>query len=284
VRKQLNDSVSDDGQSTVAPGLFEYLIALANDQVRGADMTETIIFSTMDNLTDKYLSTAKAEVERTADGFIVLARAVIRGMIAIIFNDVKPAFQSLFVSSNWSKGRSCRQIVDTVYEYVRDCKKSMNPIIFEVFTEYLLSETIFQYIQSLGNARRAIKVPAGIKRIDDDSAALFDLFTKEEFGMDLPLESSFRIFEHITSTLACPANELPAQFQHMRDDFWDAPLDVFERLVRSRKDIEDKAVPQIMSRVRAAFLQNQADKESSSGTHEATFFAKFRSEEDTAGF
>lgn len=282
VRKHIQDASRESGESTVAPGLFEYLIALANDQVRGADMTETIIFSTMDNLTDKYLEEAKAEVERTADGFITLARSVIKGMIAMIFSDIKPAYKALFVSSDWTKGRSSRQIVDTAYEYIRDCQKSMNRIIFEVFVEDLLSEAIFHYLQALGNAKKAIKVPAGIKRIDEDSAALFDLFSKQEFELDLPLEASFRVFEHITATLACPIVELPVQFQLMRDDFWDAPLDVFERIVRSRKDIDDKVIPQIMSSIRATFLQNQADKEETSGTQEPTFFSKFRDDDNSA--
>lgn len=272
-------SGDDDATEGVPGGLVEYLIALANDQIRGADYTEAIGSRVAPLVSKKYRTQIVGHLDGVSDGFIALAKKCITGLISIIFTDLGPAFSQLFSSSSWYKGRPSRQIVDTVQEYLVDCAQQLNSVIFDVFIDDLVEETVLRYLSALGPAPGSLKVPKACEQIKNDIGLLYDLFTAQtDYGCDPEhIQVQFQVFEHLLATLESPPEELPERFMELREDFWDAPLDLFEKMVRARKDLDAKRVKEIMVRVRADALQNQ---QSPPESLQSTYLSRFQGTAD----
>ncbi|CAN6602387.1 exocyst complex component Sec6p [Trichomonascus vanleenenianus] len=275
VQLQITDTAVDDTTSSVPGGLVEYLIALANDQIKGADYTEAISSRLSPAVSKKYRAQITSCLDQVCDGFIALAKACITGLISIIFSDLVQPYKEIFSTSAWrDKGRPIRQIVDTVREYVEDCAAQLNPVIFDVFSDDLLEETILKYLGALEHADK-IKIPKGTERIKSDIEQLYVLFTGGIYAgnpeREAQVQANFKVFEHLFATLEAPESELLEEFHILREDFWDAPLDLYEKIVRARPQMESKRLKELMKLVRADALQSQAPPE----TGEPTFLSRF---------
>lgn len=257
VMLQLNDNTdgkgvtNEDGTVTgaVPGGLVEYLMALANDQIKGADYAEAISGKTAGMVSKKYRNQVISTWDFVCDGFIGLAKSCIASLILIIFHDLRPPFEQLFAKSIWYKGKPIKQICDTIAEYTADCKTYLNPIIFDVFVDDILEETIIKYLAALQNNGVSLSVPKATEQIKKDIEALYILFEK---NYDNPehVQAQFRVFEHLLTTLESPIEELSNAFLSLRQDFWDAPLELFEAMVCARKDIDSKTAREIIATVR----------------------------------
>lgn len=272
VQLQLEDTATDEASSSVPGGLVEYLIALANDQIRAADYTEAISSQKSQLVSKKYQNKIVTLLDDVCDGYILLSKSCIHGLINIIFNDLTSPYNEIFESSAWYKGRPTRQIVDTILEYAIDCQQHMNPILLEVFMEELLHETVAHYLTALGNGTSLIKVPKGTDRIKLDIELFYGLFTENNFGLeDQVVQDSFRIFEHLLSVLESPMSDMLARFQELRADFWDAPLDMFEKMMMIRKDYDSRIVKGIMHQVRNEALQTHPTEQK-----QPTYLARYQ--------
>lgn len=244
----------------VPGGLVEYLMALANDQIRGADYAEALSNKTAAMVSNKYKNQIIAVWDTVCDGFISLAKACIAGLLKIIFNDLKPAFDVVFTKSDWYKGKPTRQIIDTIQEYIDDCRSHLTSVIYEVFLDDLLEETVIHYLGSLLNHSVSLKGAKATDRIKLDIEAFYLLFIKNHED-EAHVQSHFRVFEHFLSSLDSDLVSLPDIFLNLRSDFWDAPLELFEAMVHARKDIDSKQAREIIAAARNMALHQSEDEE-----------------------
>ena len=223
----------------------------------------------------KYRAQVISTWDFVSDGFINLAKACIAGLISIIFHDLIPPFQDLFAKSVWYKGRPVKQITDTIAEYISDSKTHLNPIIFDVFLDDVLDETLIKYLGALQNNNVSLSVPKSTDQIKKDIEGLYVLFSQHypdaQEGMN-HVQSQFRVFEHLLSTLESDISELPDVFLRLRHDFWDAPLELFEAMVKSRKDVDNKIALEIIASVRnQALHQSEQPAEHQQPTYLSQF-------------
>lgn len=275
VQLQINDPTDGKSESSVPGGLVEYLIALANDQIKGADYAEALSGKTAEMVSKKYRAQVISTWDFVSDGFINLAKACIAGLISIIFHDLIPPFQDLFAKSVWYKGRPVKQITDTIAEYISDSKTHLNPIIFDVFLDDVLDETLIKYLGALQNNNVSLSVPKSTDQIKKDIEGLYVLFSQHypdaQEGMN-HVQSQFRVFEHLLSTLESDISELPDVFLRLRHDFWDASLELFEAMVKSRKDVDNKIALEIIASVRnQALHQSEQPAEHQQPTYLSQF-------------
>lgn len=276
VFKELQDSeemkAKDPNYVPPPSGLIEYLMALANDQIRGADYAEALSNKTSSMVSKKYKTPIIAVWDSVCDGFVAVAKTCITGLIRIVFKDLEPAFKAMFAKSEWYKGKPMTQVVDTIQEYVSDGRNHLSQDIFEVFLDDLLEETILHYLASLSNPGVSLKAPKATERIKSDLEAMYLLFTSnhEDPGH---VQSHFRVFEHLLATLEAPVDMLPQVFMALRSDFWDAPLELFEAMVRSRKDIDAKMAREIISAVRNQALHQSQNTDQQ--PQQATYLSQF---------
>lgn len=265
VQKDISEVVGENGVSNVPPGLFDYLMALANDQIKAAGLTEAISAKRAPTLSKKYSARVVQQLDSVLDGFAIAAKATIGGMLDLVFHDVEPAFKQLFISSAWLKGKPMRQILDTLTEYMADSQQSQNPTVFEQFIGDLLDATILRYLAALRNGSHMLKgekeTDKAVIRIKEDVGMLYKLFTEPGVLEDEDVRRQTDVLSFLLATLEAPINQITVQFQALRQSYWDASLELFELMVKSRKGLDSKDVREIMVSVRAEALRESATDE-----------------------
>ncbi|KAH3677119.1 hypothetical protein WICMUC_001874 [Wickerhamomyces mucosus] len=181
----------------VAPGLIEYLIALANDQMRGADYSEAISNKYGGYVSKKYSVTIHANLEKVIDGYANLAKQCCDAIIVIIFDDLKEPFGKILHKS-WINSNFVQQIIETLNEYVLDVKHSLNEYLFEILIEEILEEVILRYLTGLNDMNKVnVKDKEFLKiqtQIQIDFERIFKFF--KTFNVDnLKIEHNFKILE-----------------------------------------------------------------------------------------
>lgn len=75
----------------VPGGLVEYVMALANDQVKSADFTEALLARLEPLVSEKYRVPISENLNEAMDGYLDVAKGAVKMLIDVAFNDVKPA-------------------------------------------------------------------------------------------------------------------------------------------------------------------------------------------------
>lgn len=257
VTKEIKGTVEE-----VPPGLFEYLIALANEQDRGQEFLDDLAQKWTETLSRKYQSQALEKFDEATDGFIEVARKCIGGMISLISNDLQKAYANMFTTKEWRKGITIEQITRTLSEYLDEASTVLLPELFVTLVERLCRASVLQCLRCMSNAQGKLKGDEGAERLVKDAEELFSVFSKEEYGVEHDvIADMLQVFAFVCDTLKSPVEELPMVFQSLREKYWDSPLDLFETMVGLRKDMDKKTVRDIMSKVRMATVQNRDDPE-----------------------
>lgn len=128
----------------VANGLGEYLIALANDQIKSADFTESLLQRTEVMVSDKYKKVISNQLNDVMDGFLDVARKCIEIIVQIIFSDLKPAIKGLFTSS-WFEESLVIQMLETMRDYLDDWSEFMNASLKQLMVESVSIHVFIYY-------------------------------------------------------------------------------------------------------------------------------------------
>lgn len=236
-----------DNFDKVPPGLIEYLIALANDQMRGADYTEAISNKYGGMVSTKYSSMIHNVLEKVIDGFANLAKQCCDALIVIIFDDLKIALDEIF-SKDWYNSNYSQQISDTLYEYLGDLKQSMNSYLFEILSEEIVEETVLRYLNNLNKdikfKNNNDKFVNSVKRDFEIFYKLFISFVDQEI-----IESKFRIVEDFMD-LSTETNDdqIVELWTHLVSKFNDISIDFLALILKARKDIDSSPSKVILNK------------------------------------
>lgn len=239
------DGVNDDDK--VPPGLIEYLIALANDQMRGADYTEAISNKYGGMVSSKYSTIIHNALEKVIDGFANLAKQCCDALIVIIFDDLKIALDEIF-SKDWYNSNYSQQVSDTLYEYLGDLKQSMNSYLFEILSEEIVEETVLRYLSNLNKdvkfKNNNDKFVNSVKRDFEIFYKLFINFIDQEI-----IESKFRIVEDFMD-LSTETNDdhIVELWIQLVSKFNDISIDFLALVLKARKDIDSTPSKAILSK------------------------------------
>lgn len=72
-------------------GLVEYVMALANDQIKCADFTEALLGRLEPIVSEKYRVPIAGHLNDAMDGYLDVAKRCVQMLIDVCFNDLKPA-------------------------------------------------------------------------------------------------------------------------------------------------------------------------------------------------
>lgn len=254
---QNKNSDADVVPDTVPPGLIEYLIALANDQMRGADYTEAISNKYGGMVSTKYSTLIHNALENVIDGFANLAKQCCDALIVIIFDDLKVALDDIF-SKDWYNSNYSQQISDTLYEYLGDLKQSMNGYLFEILCEEIVEEVILRYLNNLNKdikfKNNNDKFVNSVKRDFEVFYKLFINFIEQEV-----IESKFRIIEDFMD-LSTEINndQIVELWISTINKYNDLSPDFLSLILKARKDIDSSNTKLIITKARSeqeSFLQ-----------------------------
>ncbi|KAH9479449.1 Exocyst complex component sec6 [Psilocybe cubensis] len=228
----------------VAGGLVEYCIALANDQIKSADFSESLLARIEPLVSEKYRVPINERLNDAIDGYLDVAKKCMQTLIDIIFNDLKPATKNLF-QLPWYDG-VMKQIVETMRDYMTDYQSYLNSSLLELLVEDLIDTFLLTYLNALANAPK-LKMPMAAERFKEDITEVFQFFitlapTKE-------VEARFEVLELILAMLEASKDIAFLSFWAFAKVH--GPNIAFvEGLMKSRGDFDRSAVSEIMDSIK----------------------------------
>ncbi|KAK7030692.1 exocyst complex component Sec6 [Favolaschia claudopus] len=227
-----------------AGGLVEYVIALANDQIKSADYAETLLARLEPLVSEKYRVTINERLNDAIDGYLDVAKKCTQTLIDIIFNDLKTATKSLFQPA-WYDG-IMRQIVETFRDYMTDYQSYLNPSLLDLLVEDLLDAFLVVYLNGLANSPK-LKMPAATERIKQDVSVVFSFFSTLKPPKEL--EAYFDVIEKILALLEASKDLVFLSFWSFAR-IHGPNIAFVEGLMKARADLDRSAVSEVMDSIK----------------------------------
>ena len=225
------------------PGLPDYIIALANDQIRSADYCESISSRIAPLVSAKYKKPIVDGLSAATDGFLDLAKSCLTGFIRIIYNDVKSVFQALF-TKEWYTNDQISLIVQTMNEYIQDCREHLNDVLLDLFLDELLDWFLIEYISAMTSNKKAVFKHAALEQIPVEIGLAFNLFHE---NMEMTqLQARFDILELIIAFLQADLATIQQDWTALKDTCWDAKPAIVEGILERREDVPKKEAKAMM--------------------------------------
>ena len=158
------------GDPALVPGLDEYVMALANDQIKSADFTEALSNRLEPLVSAKYKAAIVDKLSDAMDGFLDVAKRCVQVLIDVVFHDLKPATKAL-LSPAWhtldGDAAPMRQVVETLQDYMDDYRVHLNPNLFELLVEDLIDTFLITYLVAVRRATK-LRIPQAVERMRTD--------------------------------------------------------------------------------------------------------------------
>ncbi|KAG8903179.1 SNARE-binding exocyst subunit S6 [Tulasnella sp. 403] len=225
-------------------GLVEYVIAVANDQIRCADFAEALSARLEPRVGGKYKGIIVERMNDAIDGYLDVAKKCTQTLIDLIFNDLKNAFKSFFTPS-WYDG-TMAQVVETMRDYLGDYQAYLNPSLLELLVTDLIDTFLITYLNALRRSSK-LRMPAAADRIREDMSEAFPLFCSHKPAKEV--EDQFDVIELILSLLTASKSLVflsywPFAKKHGPN------LQFVEALMKARDDLDRSAVNEVMDSVK----------------------------------
>lgn len=252
----------------VAGGLVEYVMALANNQVKSADFAEALLGRTEPLVSDKYREPINRNLSEAMDGFIDVAKKCIQTLISIVFNDLKPATKTLFTPS-WYADEPMVQIVETIQDYMQDFQHHLQGNLFELLVEDILDAFLVAY---LGAFRRSpkLKMPTAAGRFKNDVRTAFTFFSAVKNNR-AEVSEDFEVLEHMLKIMTASKTMFYLDYWPFAKKYG-ANLAYVEAILRARDDIDRRSVNEIVSAVlftiSSVSLRQSLTPEAADGVHQ----------------
>jgi exocyst complex component 3 len=214
-RKQI--TAQDKGNTDdMVGGLVEYVMALANDQIKSADFTEALNNRLEPLVSNKYKTQLADKLNDAMDGFLDVAKRCVQVLIDVVFHDLRPATKLLVQpGSTWytasilppGKSRAAEeqqgpmeQIILTLKDYmVEDYQAHLNPNLFDLLIEDILDTFLITYLVAVRKAGK-LRIPQAVDRMRSDVDMAVEFFgqykTKKE------LEGYFDVLESVLTLMS----------------------------------------------------------------------------------
>ena len=225
-------------------GLVEYVIALANDQIKCADYAEALAARLEPLVSEKYKVIISERLNDAIDGYLDVAKKCTQTLIDLIFNDLKPATKQLFGSA-WYNG-IMSQIIETIRDYMSDYQAYLNSSILELLVEDLLDTFLITYLTALANSSK-LRIPAATQQIKNDVGEAFQFFSTLKPPKEL--EAYFEVVELVLSLLEASKSMVFLSYWSFAKKHGPC-LAFVEGLMKAREDLDRSSVNEVMDSVK----------------------------------
>lgn len=234
----------DGKPEEVTPGLTEYIVALANDQVKCADYAEDLSARVEPLVAEKYKVVIADQLNETMDGYLDVAKKCTQTLVDLIFHVLRPATKQLF-ASKWYDG-IMSQIVVTLRDYMDDYQATLNPSLFELLVEDLLETFLVTYLTAIAKASK-LRMSAARSRIVEDVSESFKFFSTLKPAKEL--EAYFEVIELVLGILTASRSTVFISFYQFAKKHG-PNLPFVEAVLRARDDLDRSAVNEVMETIK----------------------------------
>ncbi|SCU79978.1 LAFA_0B06810g1_1 [Lachancea sp. 'fantastica'] len=259
-----------------AGGLVEYLVSLANDQMRAADYAVAISQKYGAMVTKVHEKAISNHIEHTLDGFAEVAKCSSTGLISLIFDDLQKPYSQI-LGKHWYTGSEAQQIADTIYEYLSDIRGQMNPFVYSTLVESVVEETILKFVECLKYEHtfknKNNKFLECMKRDFEVFYKLFVQFTPEEEKEII--DDKFKLMEFFMDFACGPLDGIVEVWSQILEVYWDCPVPFLTAILRCRKDVDSSTLKHTIASAQRIASSPQRANQLRSQDLQATFISRF---------
>jgi len=238
-------AVTQQEQDDLPEGILEYMVAVANDQIRCAAYTQEISDRVAPLLSKKYEDVIRNSLDDATNGFVDLATTCLSQIIEIMFNDLKPIIKQLFTSV-WYGGNEMETAITTIHSYVVDVQPSLDEDLFAAFMHQLSEKTCVTYLSGVHNRGAKFRHAEAANQIRADVALSFQFLT--EYVDRGEVKGVWTVLEHFLVLICSEKQTLPEKYEIFKDAYWDLPLNWVEAVLKCREDKSRDMVDSVKAR------------------------------------
>ncbi|PWY98314.1 exocyst complex component Sec6 [Testicularia cyperi] len=236
-------------QDDVVGGLVEYVIALANDQLKSADYAEALMARLEAMVSKKYAAGIREAVDNALNGFLDVSKRCTQVLVDLVFSDLRPALKDLFSFPMWyTEGAVTTTILETMRDYTTDYSDRLNPNLFDVLCDDLIDRFLIAYLGALRRVGSGkLKMPSAGERMRKDleeTKSMFVGFKKEE-----EVAERFEVLEMVVSMISSSATMVFLPYWSFARSHG-AHLAFLESIMKARDDLKRDDVNSLMESAR----------------------------------
>lgn len=243
------DAPEPDSSEQCPGGLVEYIVAVANDQMKAADYSVAISSKYGKLVTKTYERAITQDIEEALDGFAEVAKFCSNELIKIIFADLASPFSEIF-SKAWYSGSQAQQIADTLYEYLVEIKSQMNSVVFASLLEIVVEETILSFISALkyehSFKNKNNKFLDCMKRDFEIFYKVFVQLLPESEDKTMIIDDKFKLMEYFMDFSCGEVDNITAIWSNCLSVYWDTPIKLLAAILNCRKDVDKSDTKKIL--------------------------------------
>lgn len=249
-RKQLEDPEG------VPKGFVEYVMAMANDQIKCADFAEEIIKRIMPLVDGKYKAQVEDKLKTAVDGYMQIAASGRESLLEVTFNDVMPVFQELF-TQKWYEQPLIPSVIETLKDYCVDFASHLNGFLFEKLINDMLDRFIMLYLAAMRRKNAKFRMDLCLDRIQQDVRLSFNFFAKYKSVQEL--EDRFDVIDKVHTLLESNRRMIFVDYYSLRQAYPDVPLAFVEDILSKRDDLDKSALKDIIEGIKAKAREYEPD-------------------------
>lgn len=229
-------------------GLLEYLIAVANDQMRAADYAMAISTKYGALVSKNYEKEITRHMDSALDGFADVVKGSLNGLLTIMFDDLKVPYAEIF-SKQWYNGTEAQQIADTLEEYLADIRPQMSPVVFNIFIGNIIDEVFLRFIDAM-NGKHTFKLKKNkfmdaMKRDFEIFFSLFAKFVIPEQKAEI-IDRRFKVMEYFMDLSCEPTDAIEQTWKEFLVEYPEATIDFLSAILNCRKDVDNSTKKQLI--------------------------------------
>lgn len=226
----------------VTEGLVEYVIALANDQLKSADYAEVFQNKVEAMVSAKYKGQVKEAVDNAINGYLDVTKRCTQVLVDLVFADLRPVLRELFVFPAWYSEGIMTTIVETIRDYTSDYSERLNPNLFDVLCDDLIDRFLLAYLGCLRRTTK-LRMPAAGEKMKSDMEECKVVFAA--FKTPEELIDKFQVMEMILAMLTSSATMVFLSYWTFAKSHG-SQLAFLESIMKARDDLDKGDVTAIM--------------------------------------
>ncbi|KAJ2703862.1 SNARE-binding exocyst subunit S6 [Coemansia sp. IMI 203386] len=254
---------------TVAEGLVDYTMALANEQIRAVVQAETIRDETGDRLSRSQQERFKSELSQTMDIFMNVAEAATQTLADIVFSDLQPITSALY-SVDWYQDDLLQPVIETLKDYCQDFQDHLDKYLYTRLMQDLLSRFALSYIDAVAGKVRFYKGQTTEKLNLELHRAT--KFFKQHMDSTAVLET-LNVVRILVSLIDSTPTMIFLEFFSVKKQYPDLPLALVEDILSKRDDLDKQQLKNILESLR----QKSKGDTGSSLAKQRTLFSSLKS-------
>ncbi|KAF3911445.1 hypothetical protein ABW20_dc0104993 [Dactylellina cionopaga] len=220
---------------TIPEGLFEWMMAVANDQARCAVFTESVKSRLIPALPKKAQAHVEQSLGSVVDGFVDTAGTITKTITDIVFNDLKAPIAAFF-TPDWYNGKQMELITVTVESYLADCRIGLDASIAAEAALELSEMTVISYLSAVKNKGAKFLVNSA----DVGGQVRADVLTGFTYFRDATsldaAKQTWPVIEFFIQLVCCPKESLWDTYVNFKTAYWDLSNDWVDLVLRCRED------------------------------------------------